>query len=220
MRIWIFSLRSKNQVYFKDEQSFDINRNKLLSFVLTPCSGGGHWVSIVMGEKWVNELLAFLDSGNSPIRVTLVGVGNPIKGDDSAGVYVASQLRRRYGANPNKHVHITIECAPERIFSNLSKKTAKRNEAILIIDSVEANLDPGSIIFASLVDTRYGFFATHNIPPRIFSDFLPSHSNIFVIGIQPENLEIGEGLSSTVRTSADRIIQRVSDSIDRMEAEN
>ncbi len=169
-----------------------------------------------MDEKWANELLAFLDSVDRPKHVTLVGVGNPIKGDDFAGLYVASKLRRRYGANPNKYVRITKELTPERVFSNFAR-TKRLNETFLIIDSVEANLDPGSIVFASLADTKYGFFGTHNIPLKLFSDLRPSLAGIFVVGIQPENLEIGEGLSNTVRSSADRIVERVSDYIVGME---
>lgn len=176
-------------------------------------------MSKVMDEKWAIELLAFLDSADGPKHVTLVGVGNPMRSDDFVGLYVASKLRRRYGANPNKYVRISTESEPERVFSKLAK-TEKRNEAILIIDSVEANLDPGSIVFASLEDSKFGFFATHNIPLRLFSDFVAGPAGIFVVGIQPENLEIGEGLSGVVRFSADQIIERVSNYIDRTEVEN
>jgi hydrogenase 3 maturation protease len=172
-------------------------------------------MSKVMDEGWLNGLQTLLDSGDCPKHMTLVGVGNPIKQDDYTGLYVTSKLKQRYGANPTKYIRIASESTPESVLSELAK-TKKRSEAVLIIDAVEANLGPGSIIFASITDTKYGFFATHNIPLKLISDFVPNSAGIYVLGIQPENLEIGEGLSKKVRDSADQIVERMSDYIDRM----
>jgi hydrogenase maturation protease len=133
----------------------------------------------------------------------LFGIGNPIKGDDSAGLYIIKQLRRMNGKRPRKNIIIhgaitAPEITPPRSFFKESR--------IIIFDSAELNLKPGSIALANISDTRYGFFSTHNIPLKLVSSFSSNPSRVWILGIQPEDVSVSERLSDTVRQSADEVI--------------
>jgi hypothetical protein len=85
------------------------------------------------------------------------GIGNPMKQDDGVGLEVVSSLRRRLGPASRKAVRVHgLSSNPERIISDLASK----GERIVIIDAVEAQKKPGTIVCARLSDTKFGFFAT------------------------------------------------------------
>jgi hydrogenase maturation protease len=82
-------------------------------------------------------------------------------------------------------------------------------ESVIIFDAIEHDSEPGSIIFARLGDTRFGFFATHNIPFKLIPCLSANLENVFVLGIQPRNIDIGEGLSETVLDSANEVVEKL-----------
>ena len=61
---------------------------------------------------------------------------------------------------------------------------------------------PGQVTLANLGDSKYGYFATHNVPLRVIPEVAANPSNVYVSGIEPAVLEVGEGLSDAVRQSA------------------
>ncbi|MCL5068444.1 MAG: hydrogenase maturation protease [Thaumarchaeota archaeon] len=157
-----------------------------------------------------------LVSPSKPRRVLFIGVGNPIKSDDSVGLYMISKLRREYGASPKKSIRIASASSPETAFSKIGNGSKSEGEMVVIFDAVESDSPPGSIIFANIGETRYGFFATHNIPLRLIPTVMANISKVFVLGIQAENTDIGEKLSETVRESADRVVGRVGELINQV----
>lgn len=155
-----------------------------------------------MEDEWMARLKTLLNQ-NRPIH--LIGVGNPIRGDDALGLFIASKLRKRLGARPSKLVKIhESSIAPEFQIAKISKL-----DSLIIFDAVEHNSEPGSIIFANLGDTRFGYFATHNIPMKLIPNISENMANIFVLGIQPGNVHIGEGLTKIVLASANQIVERL-----------
>ena len=88
---------------------------------------------------------------------------------------------------------------PESLLSRLDSA----NDRVLIFDAVASGGPPGQVILASLGNSRFGFFATHNVPMRVLPGLAANPSNVFVVGIEPESLEVGEELSDIARASAD-----------------
>jgi Ni,Fe-hydrogenase maturation factor len=64
---------------------------------------------------------------------------------------------------------------------------------------------PGEVILASLGDSKFGFFATHNIPLSLIPSLSANLENVYVGGVEPGELEVGEGLSDSVRSSVAKI---------------
>jgi hydrogenase maturation protease len=138
--------------------------------------------------------------------INIIGVGNPIRQDDGVGLHIASSLRRNLGSRPSPKVRIhPPNLDPERAMS----KAASLGQKLLIFDAVEASGAPGTILSACLSDTRFGFFATHNLPLRLVPGVAANLGNSLVVGIQPESVGVGEGLSETVEAACATVISTV-----------
>ena len=138
--------------------------------------------------------------------VHLVGVGNPIRQDDGVGLEIVSKLRRSLGPVPRAGLRIHAPTLnPERVIS----KVASRGERLVLFDAVEAGKKPGSIVCACLGETKFGFFATHNIPLRLIPEVKDNLESIYVVGIQPESVDVGEGLSEPVRRASEDLVASI-----------
>lgn len=150
-------------------------------------------------REWSRQLD---DALRSDGVVHLVGVGNPVRGDDAAGIEVASRLRSRLGRSPRgMKVHPDVPM-PERLLSALASTT----DRVVIFDAVEASLPPGSIVCRRLGDSKYGFFATHNVPLRLVPGLEQRLGDFYVVGIQPESLEVREEISDSVNAAIDDVV--------------
>jgi len=144
--------------------------------------------------------------------IHLLGVGNPLRGDDAAGIFLVEQLARRFRSARLRGIVIHPPVSSPELL--ISKLIPARNE-ILIFDSVEQNAKPGSITFRNLDSSRFGFFATHNVPLKLCTGPSGDTKNSFVLGIEPESLEIGEGLSETVQGAVSEIMLELSNLIEQ-----
>ncbi len=135
-----------------------------------------------------------------------LGVGNPIKSDDSVGLYLVSKLRKTCGRKPNEFVTIHPPLLYSRAEFYLAK-IGQKGEYAVIFDAVDANSEPGRIIFGDLSNTQYGFFSSHNIPLKLIPELNPS--TVYILGIQPQNIEVGEELSRIVLSSANEVLEKI-----------
>lgn len=157
-------------------------------------------------DDWLASVEDFF-ARPGPERLTILGVGNPIKGDDSVGLFIAGLLRKTVGSSPSPRVSVKRPMDhPEVFISKLDLGSSR----LLILDAVEAGRPPGSVIFANIEDTRYGFFATHNIPLRLLPSVRKNGKNVYVLGVQPRDLGVGEGLSELVEPVARELVSVIS----------
>jgi len=158
---------------------------------------------------WEGKLRDVIASSSSPVH--LVGVGNGLRTDDAVGLEIISALLSRIGASPvpGLRVHPT-SVMPERLLSRLASKPGR----IVVFDAVESAQKPGVVVFSRLSDTKYGFFATHNIPLRLIPGIEGRQNEVFIVGVQPESLEVGEGLTDRVSASARRVVEIVAAAVE------
>lgn len=149
-------------------------------------------------DDWKAELSEILGDVRTPLH--LLGVGNPLKSDDSVGIFIVSRLATRLGRRPRRNVFVHPPGqTPERLLSRVDCG----KDRVLIFDAVAAGRQPGQVVLASLGDSKFGYFATHNVPLRLLPGVAANPSNVYVAGIEPESLEVGEELSDVVQASAD-----------------
>jgi hydrogenase maturation protease len=98
---------------------------------------------------------------------------------------------------------------PERTLSRLSSEGG----TILVFDAVEASKEPGEVVFCTMADTKYGFFTTHNMPLRLVPGLVGHEEDVYLVGIQPESLDVGEGLTERVRASVQEVIAVVTEGV-------
>ncbi len=154
------------------------------------------------GSGWRGDVARCIAGVARPIH--FVGVGNGLRRDDAVGLVAASALRRVLGRGVPKWVVIHDEDKPERTFSKIPD-----GQGVLLFDAVQSGSAPGSIICTTLSDTRYGFFATHNVPLRLLPGLSERADRVYILGVEPGSLDVGEGLTSKVKDSVDALVREV-----------
>lgn len=148
--------------------------------------------------------------------VYIIGVGNPYRGDDAVGLFIAKQLK---DASP-----VGVE-----VFENYGEAATmielmEEAEAVIFIDAVQSNSEPGRIIRIDV--SREGIppgkfrYSTHafSIPEAIGLARQLGHlpSKVIIYGIEGKSFEIGKGLSEEVEGSAGVVTSRILDEIESM----
>jgi hydrogenase 3 maturation protease len=125
-----------------------------------------------------------------------IGIGNVLHCDDGVGVYIARKLC--------ENQHIRVINAEVSIENYIGKINTMEADIIILIDSMFLGRKPGFCELVPIESLSDITTHTHNMSLRKIADFL--NSEIFVLGIQPAIVSFGEGLSSPVHQTANRIV--------------
>ena len=147
--------------------------------------------------KWQVQLSDLLTSSSPTSKVALVGVGHPFRGDDYVGSFIIKTLMNECRAES-----IGFFDAEDGVEMAVSRIAKFRPKHVLFIDACEMNASPGHVALISVADTNYPFFTTHGIPLKLLASQFLSDSEVRVLAIQPEHMEVGDHLSPRVNDSA------------------
>jgi hydrogenase 3 maturation protease len=138
-------------------------------------------------------------------KIAVLGVGSVLRNDDAAGLLVADQLKKI--KNPKLKVFLG-STAPENLTGEIIKYKPTH---IAIVDSVDMDQKPGSIMLIEPQVVEGVSFSTHMLPVKMIVDyFLESlKCEIIIIGIQPKSLEFGGTVSDEVKKSAKQIADTI-----------
>ncbi len=129
--------------------------------------------------------------------ILFVGIGNVLRTDDGVGVYISQRIIEQ------NHIKVlTVEVSVENYIQKINSYYA---DHIILIDGVNFYKEPGYYNLLPVCELLDLTTNTHNISLSNISEFLSG--NIQILGIQPETLEFGEGLTAPVKKSADEIIR-------------
>ena len=146
-------------------------------------------------------------------KLAILGVGNTIRGDDGLGVFIVKGIVRHYidkypqqNLNINREVNkifdkvILINCGtvPEN-FTDILKE--EKPDKIVIIDAAVMGEKPGTVRLIEVKDIYSIRFSTHTLPLNVIVKYLMRYidSEIFIVGMEPENLDFGvEELSEEI----------------------
>ena len=167
---------------------------------------------ITAERGWFGRLSELLTGRRDERGVVVIGLGHPLKGDDYVGSLIAKDLRRKIKSESGI-VIVDAEDSPENILNVLSDTKPK---LIVLIDSIEAGLEPGSITLMDLSETTYPFFGTHSMPLRVLIQMAPEMPKTVLIGIQPASYEIGEPLSKEVAEAEAEVVMELGSLLQRM----
>jgi hydrogenase 3 maturation protease len=142
-------------------------------------------------HKDLNKLLS-----NKNKKILFVGIGNLLRMDDGVGVFISSNINNRLNVSS-----LTVEVSLENYIGKINSLDP---DILVLIDTVDMRMAPGSykILPVSLVHDLT--FNTHNISLKRLSEFFKMP--VFVLGIQPGNIDFGENMSYLVREEAEKII--------------
>ncbi|WEU40990.1 MAG: hydrogenase maturation peptidase HycI [Candidatus Odinarchaeum yellowstonii] len=138
-------------------------------------------------------------------RLIILGVGNIIRGDDGVGSKIISSLKGRL----DERVKL-IDAGPvPESFTDVVK--AFQPTHILIIDAADLGREPGWIEFVEEDRILNTSFSTHQMPLSLLVEYFKSEtqSKIYLLGIQPLNNSLGEGLTPEVNAAKRRIVKLI-----------
>jgi len=129
-------------------------------------------------------------------KVAVVGVGNPLRGDDAAGSLVAQRLiADGVGARV-----IDAQEVPE---SYLGEVTRAGPDAVILVDAVDMGAAPGSVALLEKEDVGLYFPTTHRMPLALMMEFVrrETGADVFVLAVQPRQVGFRAPVSEEVTAS-------------------
>jgi hydrogenase 3 maturation protease len=128
----------------------------------------------------------------------VVGLGNPLKGDDNIGNIVLDRFGHLDGVK-------TFKGIPENLTAPLRELSPSK---VFFIDAVDFGGRPGEVRLYRLADTETPIPSTHSFPVQILQSFLPK-TEFFVIGIQPARVNYSTKLSPELAPQVKQIVADV-----------
>jgi hydrogenase 3 maturation protease len=125
-------------------------------------------------------------------RVAVVGVGNPLRGDDAAGCLLAQRLR----GSPGLQV-IEAEEVPESYIGDI---VAARPDTVAFVDATDLGASAGAIAVLDQRDVALFAPTTHRLPLSLVMDVVRCRTgaNVFLIALQPSRTGFGMPVSHGV----------------------
>lgn len=142
----------------------------------------------------INDLYDILKNYKSK-EIIFVGLGNELKGDDTAGLIFLEQLK--ISLQFSKATFIKAGTNPENYLDKILELNAK---AVVFIDAVRLGESPGSIKILSPEEIDTLSISTHTFSIRMIEYFLKQNQDldVFYIGIQPQSMYFFEDISENV----------------------
>jgi hydrogenase 3 maturation protease len=133
-------------------------------------------------------------------KVVILGVGNPLKGDDAAGPLACERLSGHVsatvidaGAVPENYIGRVLQAAPEVLF---------------IVDAVDFGGPPGQIRVCLPDEIREFAFSTHALSLHLLIDLIRREKTleVYMIGVQAGTTRLGDCLSPAVEEAVGTLV--------------
>lgn len=144
-------------------------------------------------------MFAELDLRLTGKRILLLGVGNRLRGDDAVGSLLVEYLQGK--------VDIPLIDAgdvPENYLGPIEDSGA---EVVLVVDATDIGANAGDIAIFDIEQVQEKFVSTHTANLGLMFKVIPPEKRpqVIVLGIQPGNMELGQGLSEPVQATLERL---------------
>jgi len=135
-------------------------------------------------------------------KVLIVGIGNPLRGDDGVGPEIIKRLN-----NPLPRLLLfDVGETPENYLGKIVKQ---KPDTMVLIDAVDFGSSPGTIKIIEKDDIKDESLSTHNASLNLVAKYLQKETSadVFLLGIQPETTEFGREISQPVREGLEKIVR-------------
>lgn len=141
-------------------------------------------------------------------RVTVMGIGNPLRGDDGVGCLIAGRLadacRRGTLKRQSGLTVLDVEEVPENYLGMVAET---HPDVVLLLDAADLGASPGASALvegAALVDAGS---LTHRTSIAITASVLRqmTGAEVLLLAVQPASLAWGTALSPSVASAADSV---------------
>lgn len=131
-------------------------------------------------------------------RLVILGIGSPIRRDDSIGLALVNQLK---GNVPRSVRLISCETVPESFTREVRQF---RPTHVIMIDAALLKLLPGEARLVPLEKIKGLAISTHTLPLNIFAEYVKqtTKAKIILLAIQPKDTSFGTGLTSELEKTS------------------
>lgn len=146
-------------------------------------------------------------------KIAFLGVGSPLRADDSVGLYIVSELEKRLKPKPEQQFRFYLgESAPENFSGEIRNFSP---DHLLIFDAAELECQPGECTLIDQDSIGGVSFCTHMLPLKILADYLRTTAGcqVTVIGVKPKLLEFAYPMTGEVTAGAERLIAELIESL-------
>ncbi|WP_372808434.1 hydrogenase maturation protease [Pontiella sp.] len=154
-------------------------------------------------------------SANGKERIAVVGIGNLLMSDDGVGVHVVQALQERNLEN--------VELIDAGTAVLHTADCLRGVDLVVVVDALQAGREPGTVYLMSgsdAVENDYGL-SVHSLGLKTALNFLaPGElpAEWTVVGVEPETVEQGMGLSEAVRAAVPGAVRTVENLIEEWRA--
>jgi hydrogenase 3 maturation protease len=155
----------------------------------------------VINPALTEQLEEFLSNSK---RVAILGIGNDLRTDDGIGPFVVDNLQ----TNNDRVLIEDVGSVPEAFTSKISEFGADR---VILIDAADMRKPVGHIELVT--KNRIGgiTISTHSMPLSLLMEYLEqqTEAKTILIGIQPQNLQFGEGMTPELEAVGKKLISMI-----------
>ena len=166
-----------------------------------------------MPSSWKTSLKHLLHHLRANPRIVVVGIGNTLRSDDSAGILIARALMQSGSLKGLETVHVMdAGHAPENCAAELRRFAPA---IVLLIDAAELYDVPGTIHWIEMDELDGMSASTHSMPLSMLAAYLTLelNCNMALLGIQPKSNDVGEIISREVSEAAKIIVEELVESL-------
>ena len=154
--------------------------------------------------KFDKQLFGQLNKLSNSTTLILT-IGNILKGDDAIRPLLYEQLKGKISTEI-----IDAGTVPENYIQTIIKKAP---EILLVIDAIDFAAPAGTIRMFKPCQLNSLILSTHSLSPRVFVDMITHEIDIqvFFLGIQPLQTQMGYPLSAAVDKAAQQLISTLTE---------
>ena len=133
--------------------------------------------------------------------ILLLGIGNRLRGDDAVGSLLIERLQGRVDIPM-----IDAGDVPENYLGPIEEAGA---DLVLIVDAAEIGGNIGDVALFDIEQVQGKSVSTHTANLGLLFKVMPpdNRPKVIVLGIQPGNIEFGQGLSDLVRATMESLTE-------------
>lgn len=139
-------------------------------------------------------------------KTVILGLGNSLKADDGVGPFVCDELSK---AALTAEI-INAGTVPENYIQRIIKKEP---ENLIVIDAIDFGGEAGQIRLLKPEQLNKSAFSTHTLSPHLFIEMIQQSKkvDVYVIGIQPKQIKLGEDISEQVKQTAEQLVRELAE---------
>lgn len=144
-------------------------------------------------------------------KLVIIGVGNPLRGDDGAGIHVLNHLKLM---DIPDVLLLNAETVPEAF---TSKITGYNPTHVLIVDSANFHGEPGEAKLINSEQIGGSSISTHSLPLTLFINYIEKtiDAKVRLLGIQPKQIEFNTKLSPELEKTIKEIIHIIGEVLNK-----